>query len=399
MEQPIHLNSTSAGHSRIGVQRRRLLIATGALGAAASTWAAKKAPLLSTEPLFIHHIGPLSGNGGAAEPNREFISGAQLAFYRVNENGGIDGRPVEMELLDDEQDAGRTGKLFREVAATGKMLTLFMPRTSPSIRAAMAIAEETSIPIVAPQTGGSFITEPSRRTVFAVRASYRNEIATAVQHFHTTGLRRFAMLNEDGPFGEDVKAGLEQAMAQLKLAKASVHTVSNNVADMPSATYAASMQGSPDVVFLCIGAEPAAQYIRTARSQGKHARFVSLSNTSTAGFIKALGPDGRGVMVTQVMPPPHASKYAISKEFLAAAASGGNVVSHGALQGYISAKVLIAGLRRASPAISAASLIRALDTLENLDLGGYTISYAPNRHAGSSFVNTTLISGDGKFVY
>ena len=270
-----------------GLRRRRLLVAAGALGAASGGWAAKK-PTPSTEPLVIHHIGPLSGNGGGAGPNREFISGAQLAFYRVNESGGIDGRPVEMELLDDEQDAAKTGKLFREVAAGGQMLALFMPRTSPSIRVAMAISEETGVPLIAPQTGGSFITDPPRRTVFAVRASYRSEIAGAVQHFHTTGLRRFAMLNEEGPFGDDVKAGFEQTIAQLKLGKPAVHTIANTAIDVSPAMFAASMLATPDVVFLCISAEAAAHYIRAARRKGKPERFVSLSNTST-GNVNASG--------------------------------------------------------------------------------------------------------------
>jgi ABC-type branched-subunit amino acid transport system substrate-binding protein len=376
--------------------RRQTLVAAAALGLWPLAYAKKKPA--AGAPLLIHHIGPLSGSGGGAEPSREFLSGAQLALWQVNEAGGVDGRPVELELLDDVQDARKTAQLFRQVADTGKMLALFMPRTSPSIRAAIAISQETGVPIVAPQTGGSFITDPPKRTVFAVRASYRGEITGAVQHFHTTGLRRFVMLNEEGPFGEDVKAGFEQIVGQLQLGKAAVHTIANTAVEVSPAVFAASVRDTPDVVFLCISADAAAHYIRNSRLQGKGARFVSLSNTSTAGYIKALGGDGRGVMVMQVVPPPHASKYAISKEFLSVAASGGNAVSHGALQGYISAKVLIAGLKRAAPAISAGSLVNALESLDRLDLGGYTVSFGPDKRAGSTFVNPTLISGDGKFL-
>lgn len=379
------------------ISRRRCAAALSALVA----WpaAARKATPGPQPPVVIHHIGPLSGNGGGAGPNREFLSGAQLAFWQSNEGEGIAGRPIELELLDDAQDAQKTAQLFRDAAVGGEMLALFMPRTSPSIRAAIAISEETGVPVIAPQTGGSFITEPPKRTVFAVRASYRSEIAAAMQHFHTVGVRRFAMLNEEGPFGDDVKAGFEQAIAALRLGPAGVFTIANTAIDVSPAVFEASMRATPEVVFLCISSEAAAHYIRTARKQGRPSQFVSLSNTSTAGFLQGLGAEGRGVMMMQVVPPPLASKFGISKEFVAAATSSGSSVSHGALQGYISARVLIAGLRRAAPQISAASLVSALGSIDRLDLGGYVVSYANGKRAGSSFVNPTMISGEGRFLY
>lgn len=388
-------------------RRRSLLAGAGsllvcaALPVAAATAKSAKPVKSATpsEPVLIHHIGPLTGSGGGAEPNREFLSGAQLAFYQANETRGIDGRPVELVLLDDAQDAKRTAQLFRDTAVSGRMVVLFMPRTSPSIRAAIPIAEEFGIPLVAPQTGGSFITDPPKRTVFAIRASYQSEVAAAVHHFHTVGLRRFVMLNEEGPFGDDVKAGFEKALDSLRLGKADVHMIANTATAIPAATFTASTRDNPEVVFLCISVEAAADYIRTSKRLGKPSRFVSLSNTSTAGYLKALGSEGRGVMVMQVVPPPAASKYAISKEFLAAANSGGNSVSHGALQGYISAKVLIAGLRQAPPPINSASLLKALEAMDHLDLGGFSVGFGPQKRVGSTFINPTLISGDGKFVY
>ena len=58
------------------------------------------------------------------------------------------------------------------------------------------------------------------------------------------------------------------------------------------------------------------------------------------------------------------------------------------------------GLRRAGPKDpTCESLANALDGLSNYDAGGYTVSFAPNNHNGSSFSEMTVIDKSGTFRY
>jgi len=90
---------------------------------------------------------------------------------------------------------------------------------------------------------------------------------------------------------------------------------------------------------------------------------------------------------------------AIGKEFSQAVKENPQVpITHGSLEGYISAKVLVEGLRRAGPQLTRVKLISTLESMTNYDVGGMTISYSPEDHQGSSFVELTVINRDGKFV-
>jgi ABC-type branched-subunit amino acid transport system substrate-binding protein len=125
---------------------------------------------------------------------------------------------------------------------------------------------------------------------------------------------------------------------------------------------------------------------------------MTLSNNSSASFVKELGVAGRGVMVSQVMPAPHLVSTPLGQEFKAAAQASGATVSYAAMEGYVNAKVLVEGLKRAGRNLTREGLIRALESMQHLDLGGVLITYGENDHTGSEFVELTMIGRDGQFI-
>ncbi|HUX25783.1 MAG TPA: ABC transporter permease, partial [Burkholderiales bacterium] len=69
------------------------------------------------------------------------------------------------------------------------------------------------------------------------------------------------------------------------------------------------------------------------------------------------------------------------------------------LEAYIGAKVLGEAIRRAGPNLSRASLLKALDAMQDVDVGGYFIDFSASNHNGSKFVELTAISTNGRFSY
>jgi ABC-type branched-subunit amino acid transport system substrate-binding protein len=68
------------------------------------------------------------------------------------------------------------------------------------------------------------------------------------------------------------------------------------------------------------------------------------------------------------------------------------------MEGFIAAKVLVEGLRRAGPKLTREGLITALESMRSFDLGGVIVSYGPGVRTGTSFIDITIISKTGKFV-
>jgi branched-chain amino acid transport system substrate-binding protein len=101
------------------VTRRRLIgygVSAGALGATMLVPAPWQAAFGLAKPYKIGTLQPLSGAGAAG--GKTALVGLQMAVDRINKAGGINGRPVEIVVADDESkpDVGRrkTEKLLVE---------------------------------------------------------------------------------------------------------------------------------------------------------------------------------------------------------------------------------------------------------------------------------------------
>jgi ABC-type branched-subunit amino acid transport system substrate-binding protein len=151
-------------------------------------------------------------------------------------------------------------------------------------------------------------------------------------------------------------------------------------------------------VILVINAKAAAEFVKQMRKSGVDSQFVSLSNTSGDGYIKDLGEAGNGVIVTQVMPYPYSDSVPIAREFRKIMRENSSAVpSYASIQGFISAKLLVEGLKRAGPNPTQKGFAQALESIGNIDLGGYVISYGPGKHQGSQYVDITMIK-NGQFL-
>ena len=70
--------------------------------------------------------------------------------------------------------------------------------------------------------------------------------------------------------------------------------------------------------------------------------------------------------------------------------------NYSSMEGYVCAKVFTEGLRRAGGSPTREALVAALDGLQRYDAGGYIVSFGPRNHRGSSFVELSMLSADGK---
>src|SRR5262244_1853992 len=93
------------------VTRRRVLgigtAAAGALGASMLVPAPWRSAFGQAKPYKIGTLQPLSGTGAAG--GKTALVGVQMAVDRINKTGGVNGRPIELLVADDESkpDVGR----------------------------------------------------------------------------------------------------------------------------------------------------------------------------------------------------------------------------------------------------------------------------------------------------
>jgi len=346
-------------------------------------------------PIVVHHIGPLTGVLAAS--NGEALAGARLALEAVNEQGGVGGRPVQLQLLDDGQDPKRAAALLDELLAGRKLLALMMPRTTPSMEAMLPAITAQGVPVVGPQTGASFVNQPPKREIFTLRASYQKEAQHAIRLQHSVGVRKFGLVLADDAFGRDTHQGIVAVMKELQIEPVALARMDNRKTDMGEPVRA-MLAGQAQVVLLICSSKAAAEFVKGYRAAGASALFISLSNTSNNDYVQALGSLARGAIVTQVMPSPFSGGTSLARDFVALAAASKLQPSYAGLYGFASARLLVLGLQKAGRDPTRASLVQALEALGEVDLGGLRLRYGPGDRTGSSFVEATIITQGGRFM-
>jgi branched-chain amino acid transport system substrate-binding protein len=174
-------------------------------------------------------------------------------------------------------------------------------------------------------------------------------------------------------------------------------TVERNTVDVAQAVKEI-VPKTPDAIVQISAYKSCAAFIRECRKAGYGATFYNVSFVGTQALSDELGKDGRGVVVSQVMPYPFAPITAISSEFLEMVGkSGGEVkANYSSMEGYMVAKVFTEGLRRAGRNPSRDALINGLESIQHTSFGGFNVNYGPRVHTAGRFVDLAMISEYGK---
>jgi ABC-type branched-subunit amino acid transport system substrate-binding protein len=260
------------------------------------------------------------------------------------------------------------------------------------------MATQARVPFFAPFTGAEALRTPFNRYAFHVRASYFNETAEIVKQLTAVGLRKIAVFHQNDSYGKAGLDGVTRALQPLGLAPAALGTVERNTVAVDAAVEAI-MAGKPDAIVQISAYKSCAAFVREARKAGFGGTFYNVSFVGTQALAHELGPDGRGVVVSQVMPFPFAATTAVSGDFLAAGKTAlGDKFEPGysSMEGYVAARTLVEGLRRSGGKPGPDSLIAGLESLHEFNLGGFTVDFGPQKHTGSRFVDMTILTADGK---
>jgi len=342
-------------------------------------------------------IGQTAGfTGTVAAGVKETTDGAKLWIDSINAKGGVNGQKIELLSMDDKFDPKVAAANAKVLVEEKNVVALFLNRGTPHAEGIIPLLEQHGVPLIAPSTGAMSLHQPVRKYVFNVRATYQREAEKAVTHLHTLGVNRIAVVHADDSFGRDGLAG-----AQNGFQKAGVQPLVVIKADRLKPDYAAFIpqivaKEAQAVVWIGSG-NTVADGVKALRAAKSAAQVVTLSNNASGGFIKSLGAQARGVIVTQVFPYERSFAYGFIKEAIGLAKAKNVELSPAMLEGYAAAKVLVEALRRAGPNPTRAKLQVALEGLKNFDIGGLEVSYGPDDRTGLDFADLSIIGQDGKF--
>lgn len=335
--------------------------------------------------------------GIIAGPVKEMNEGAQAYFNMINREGGVHGRKILLRTLDDKFDPVLAATNAETLIKRDRVFALFQSRGTPHTEAILPILASNKVPLIAPSTGAAIFRKPVNPWVFNVRAKYQDEVTKGVEHFTTLGLNNIGLLHVDDSFGHDGLEGFNNAMKARKLLPAIIAKFPREAPNYDT-TAEEILSANPNALIIVSSAKNTVEIIMAIRKRSSTIQIMTLSNNSSQAFVKGLGPEGVGVIVTQIMPAPHTLSTPLGQEFRNAAKLTNVTMSYAAMEGFVSAKVLVEGLRRAGRKLTREGFIHAMESMQRTDFGGLMVSFDPHRHSGSEFVELTMIGKNGKFL-
>jgi branched-chain amino acid transport system substrate-binding protein len=324
--------------------------------------------------------------GPAAVLALPFAQGARLYFERVNAAGGIHGRKIELITADDagnpETTLANTKKLLDQ-----RVFSLFGYYGSPQVTAVNPLLKDSDLLLFGPMAGADELRGSLYPNVYSVRPGYSEEAIVITRHAETLGMRKLAILHAKDP----------ESLAALDSAERTMTGMGANLllkAPLESTDKVLAVKA--ESVLLISAPKGAAIAIRDLRSKGYKGPIYGFSNTGESLLADQLGAAGSGVVVVRVTPKSDNAKSSLVRELQAEAAAAklgkSNVYM---LEGYIAAWAYTEALRKAGKEPTRVKLRKALDTMQEMDLGGFRIHFDGDR-VGSRLVELSLIDSQGR---
>ncbi|WP_238368648.1 ABC transporter substrate-binding protein [Mesobacterium pallidum] len=347
--------------------------------------------------VIFAQVAALDGPAGALGSGMR--DGLLAAFEEANRAGGIHGRMIRLDSIDDGYEPDQSVAAVRSVIDGNAHLGLIGPVGTPTTLATQPLATEAGMPFIGPFTGAGFLREAGLSNVVNVRATYDTETEAWIAYLvDQMGMESVAILYQDDGFGRVGLAGVTAALERRGMTLAAEGTYTRNTTAVKSALLDIR-KAEPDAVVMVGAYKPIAEFIKLSRRLKFDPTFVNISFVGSDALAAELGANGDGVIISQVVPFPWDATLPIVAEYQAAitAQDAGAHPSFVTLEGYLVGRVALRALEAAGPELTRDGYLAALNALGSFDLGGLAFSYGPGDNQGLDSVFMTRITADGTF--
>lgn len=267
---------------------------------AASTFVFAPFASASDEALTIGYTAALSGNfAGFGESMQR---GLELAVQEINEAGGVNGHPIQVETADDRGEP-REGVLIAQRFCSNEAIDVVLGYSFSSVAlAAIPIIDRCKLPIVASAVTSPDLTGASpyfRRNVLtdAKQGQLAGEYATSV-----LGAEKIAVLYQQDDYGIGVTEAFRKAAEEAGAEIVAEEAYQLGVDDFRT-QLAVARQANPDLIWIGGFYNEAAKIARQARQVGVGAQIFGSDGLLNPELITLGGDAVEGTLLYGMFDP------------------------------------------------------------------------------------------------
>jgi branched-chain amino acid transport system substrate-binding protein len=373
--------------------RALAVLSAAAVASGAVSSAGGADPGVSATQIVLGATGPLSGPESAYAP---VLNGANAYFRYVNDHGGVFGRKIVYRIEDDGFEPAQTVDLTRKLVEQEDVFAIFNSVGTPNALAVRPYLNQLGVPQLFVGSGADSIAAERVQYpwTIAMLPSFTGEGAIYGRYVARSLPRaRIGVLYEDSEYGMDLLAGLRRGLGRQ--ATHIVATASYEFTDLSVTSQVESIRAAgADTFVLCASPKQAIQAFVAAARAGWKPHYVVASPAIDPFVMKVVrltaGPGvGEGAVSSGWLRDPTDPALAqspgvklyrqIMRRYLPNADQ--NALAH--LYGIVVAYLMTDALRHAGRNPTRASLLRAVQHLQELDnpflLPGAAIRMQPGR--------------------
>ena len=338
-------------------------------------------------------------SGPAQELGWNMRLGIEAAFAEANRGGGVHGRRLELQSLDDAYEPEDAIINTLQLIDDEGVFALIGAVGTPTSRSATPIAAEAGVPYIAPFTGAEFLRAPQWDNILNLRSSYYQETEEMVARLtEDLGVQRIGVMYQDDSYGRAGYRGVRLALKRRGLEPVSIGLYVRNTTAIKTALLDLR-RGKPQAVIMIGAYKPVAALITWARHTGMTPVFMTVSFVGSNALAKELGEMGAGVYVTQVVPYPMDDSLPITDAYLDALSAYAPDAIPGfvSFEGYLAGRLAIAGLEGCGREVDRDCFLDSLRRADVVDFDGFQLQYGDGDNQGSDAVFLTIIGSDGNY--
>ncbi|SPE26243.1 Extracellular ligand-binding receptor [Burkholderiales bacterium] len=336
------------------------------------------------------------------------IGRAEAAYFKmINEQGGINGRKIELVSLDDGYSPPKTVEMVRQLVEQDDVLLLFNPLGTPSNSAIQRYLNGKKVPQLFVASGASKWNDPKNYPwTMGWQPNYQTEARIyAQQILKTKPAAKIAVLYQNDDFGKDYLKGFKEELGDK--AKLIVAEQSYEVTDPTIESQIVTLKGSGADVLLDITTPKfGAQAIRKVAEIGwKPEHYLTNVSASIGSVLTPAGRDNSVGLISMGYLKDASDKswdndeaMNVWREFMKKYLPDANVLDGNNTYGYSVAQTLVYVLKQCGDDLTRENVMKHAADIKGLQLPlalpGVKINTSADNYA--VFRSMQLVKFDGK---
>lgn len=367
------------------------------------------APALAQEPILVGGLFAESGKTAFVGTATRLV--AEMAIKKINDSGGVLGRPLKMIAYDTESDPNVALRMARQLVEKDKVLAIIGPTDTGSGMALKKYVEENKV-LTIMTVGGDVVIAGGKYGpfVWTFKTPQRSSVAAAkvYEHMQAKGLKNIALLTANDGFGQDGLQHLRSLAPKYGLSILAEETMDPKDTDFSAQAFKLITSKPQAVLVWTIGPSGAVAAKNFADLPGDKPLVIQCHGQPGPKFVELAGQAAEGALMpgTKLMAadsiPDGDPQKPLLKEFIDAYVKAGYeekfpLNTH---SGYAfdAITLFVEGLKKAGKA-DAAALRDAIEQLKGVPSISGVFSLTPEDHNGLGLDSLImLVVKNGKFV-